>query len=124
MAAHQALEDTVNTKLQNQFRHQVAQRWAELVYVGFFYEPHKADLEAYLRSSQVAVDGEVTLETQGGSLLAVAVESPNILQDKAPFTHKAATGRRKRPRALSSCWVKSSTMAARMRKPVTSEQRG
>lgn len=83
LLAHQALEDCVNTRLQNQFRHQVAQRWAELVYTGFFYEPHKQDLEAYLASSQSAVTGTVTLETKGGSMHAVAVASEFIVQDPA-----------------------------------------
>ncbi len=81
LLAHQALEDCVNTRLQNQFRSQVAQRWAELVYTGFFYEPHKQDLEAYLGSSQSFVTGTVTLETTGGSMHAVAVESDFIVQD-------------------------------------------
>ncbi len=81
LAAHQALEDSVNTRFQNQFRHQVAERWAELVYSGFFYEPHKADLEAYLQSSQAAVSGEVVLHTEGGKVLAVTVNSPYILQN-------------------------------------------
>ena len=81
LLAHQALEDCVNTRFQNQFRHQVAQRWAELVYTGFFYEPHKDDLQAYLASSQSFVTGTVTLETTGGSMHAVAVESDFIVQD-------------------------------------------
>jgi len=81
LTAHQALEDCVNTRFQNQFRHQVAQRWAELVYSGFFYEPHKNDLQAYLASSQSFVTGTVTLETTGGSLHAVAVESDYIVRD-------------------------------------------
>ena len=75
LIAHQALEDSVNTRFQNQFRTQVANRWAELVYTGFFYEPHKVDLEAYLQSSQSAVTGEVTLTTQGGVVMATAVET-------------------------------------------------
>ena len=81
LLSHQALEDCVNTRLQNQFRHQVAQRWAELVYTGFFYEPHKQDLEAYLGSSQSFVTGTVTLETTGGSMHAVKVDSDFIVQD-------------------------------------------
>ncbi|MGA9573224.1 MAG: argininosuccinate synthase domain-containing protein [Lysobacterales bacterium] len=81
LVAHQALEDCVNTRFQNQFRHQVAQRWAELVYSGFFYEPHKQDLQAYLESSQAFVTGTVTLETTGGSLHAVSVESDFIVRD-------------------------------------------
>ena len=81
LAAHQALEDTVNTRFQNQFRKQVSDRWAELVYSGFFYEPHKHDLEAYLRSSQEMVTGEVVLQTEGGSATAVSVESPYRLEN-------------------------------------------
>ena len=81
LAAHQALEDTVNTRFQNQFRSQVAKRWAELVYTGFFYEPHKVDLEAYLQSSQAVVTGEVILCTDGGRVLAVTVNSPYRLQN-------------------------------------------
>lgn len=83
LAAHQALEDAVNTRFQTQFRAGVAARWAELVYAGFFYEPHKYDLEAYLRSSQQYVSGSVTLRTDGGSLLAVAVDSPYRLHNPA-----------------------------------------
>ncbi|MCH8056276.1 MAG: argininosuccinate synthase, partial [Proteobacteria bacterium] len=81
LVAHQALEDTVNTRFQNQFRSQVAQRWAELVYTGFFYEPHKVDLEAYLQSSQAVVTGEVILNTDGGKVLAVSVNSLYHLQN-------------------------------------------
>ena len=76
LIAHQALEDAVNTRFQNQFRQQISNRWAELVYTGFFYEPHKQDLEAYLRSSQQVVTGEVVLYTEGGVVTAVAVDTP------------------------------------------------
>jgi argininosuccinate synthase len=76
LTAHRALEDAVNTRFQTQFRQLVSNRWAELVYTGFFYEPHKHDLEAYLRSSQEVVSGEVTLHTEGGALTAVAVDTP------------------------------------------------
>ncbi|MCJ7814892.1 MAG: argininosuccinate synthase [Xanthomonadales bacterium] len=81
LTAHQALEDTVNTRFQNQFRKHISDRWAELVYAGFFYEPHKLDLEAYLRSSQEVVTGEVELFTEGGSVTAVSVDSRFRLQN-------------------------------------------
>lgn len=76
LAAHQALEDAVNTRFQTQFRAGIAARWAELVYSGFFYEPHKHDLEAYLQSSQQFVSGEVELVSEGGYLLAARVDTP------------------------------------------------
>jgi argininosuccinate synthase len=81
LTAHQALEDTVNTRFQNQFRKNISDRWAELVYAGFFYEPHKLDLEAYLRSSQEVVTGEVELYTEGGSVMAASVDSPFCLKN-------------------------------------------
>jgi len=81
LISHKALNDAVNTKLQNQFHQTLANRWAELVYIGYFYDPHKHDLEAYLKNSQNSVSGTVTLQTNGGSLLAVAIDSDNILQD-------------------------------------------
>jgi argininosuccinate synthase len=79
LAAHQALEDAVNTRFQNQFRKLVSDRWADLVYSGFFYEPHKFDLEAYLESSQQTVTGEVVIRTEGGALATVAVDTPYLL---------------------------------------------
>ncbi|HHL32279.1 MAG TPA: argininosuccinate synthase, partial [Oceanospirillales bacterium] len=82
LAAHQALQDTVNSQLQNEFKHIVAQRWAELVYNGFFHDPHKTDLEAYLCSSQSHMTGEVTLYSQGGNVLATAIESDWMIKDQ------------------------------------------
>jgi argininosuccinate synthase len=81
LTAHQALEDAVNTRFQTQFRQLVSNRWADLVYTGIFYEPHKRDLEAYLSSSQEVVTGEVLLHTEGGALTAVAVETPYRLHN-------------------------------------------
>mgnify|MGYP001546756620 FL=1 len=99
LAAHQALEDSVNTRFQNGFRKLVSDRWAELVYSGFFYEPHKFDLEAYLESSQEVVSGEVVIRTEGGTLAAVAVDTPYhltnpdaIYAQSADWTPEAAGG--------------------------------
>ena len=117
LMAHQALEDTVNTRLQNQFRQQVAQRWADLVYTGFFYEPHKRDLEAYLASSQVAVSGSVTLMTEGGSVTAVAVDSPNILQDKSSVYAQSCDWTPEEAEGFIKLLGQSTTMAAKIRGP-------
>ncbi|HEY8074232.1 MAG TPA: argininosuccinate synthase [Labilithrix sp.] len=82
MTAHRALEETILTAQQNATKPVVARKWVELVYKGFFFEPLKDDLEAYLRSSQRFVTGEVTLESEGGSVVAVSVESPHVLRAK------------------------------------------
>ena len=80
LAAHRALEEAVLSKQQNRFKPEVARRWVELVYEGFFHDPLKADLESFLASSQRTVNGEVLLETRGGRVDAVAVRSPHLLQ--------------------------------------------
>jgi argininosuccinate synthase len=91
--AHRALEETVATKQQNRFKPSVAQRWVELVYEGFFHEPLKKDLEAYITSSQATVNGTVTLHTRGANVDAVAVESPHILRSaRATYAQAADWG--------------------------------
>ena len=116
LLAHQALEDCVNTRFQNQFRHQVAQRWAELVYSGFFYEPHKQDLEAYLASSQSFVSGTVTLETTGGSMHAVAIESDFIVQDPDAVYAQSCNWSPTEAEGFIKLTGQSSTTAMRVRK--------
>ncbi|NND45543.1 MAG: argininosuccinate synthase [Xanthomonadales bacterium] len=114
-AAHRALEDGVNTRLQNQFRDQVARRWAELVYTGFFYEPHKADLDAYLASSQSAVNGTVTIRTEGGSALVVALESDFLLQDRNAVYAQNCDWSPEEAEGFIKLLGRSSTVAARIR---------
>ncbi len=79
LTAHRALEETVLSRAQNGCKPLIARAWAELVYGGAFYEPLREDLEAFLRSSQRQVTGRVTLESTGGTCMAVAVESPAML---------------------------------------------
>ncbi len=90
LVAHRALEEAVLTKQQNRFKPEVARKWVELVYEGFFRDPLKTDLEAFLASSQACVNGEVVLETQGGSVSAVAVSSPHLLNAKGATYAQAA----------------------------------
>src|ERR1700722_7682794 len=73
LVAHRALEEAVLTKQQNRFKPDVARKWVELVYEGFYHDPLKSDLEAFLASSQSQVSGDVTLETSGGIVNAVAI---------------------------------------------------
>ncbi len=93
LSAHRALEESVLSKQQNRFKPDVARRWVELVYEGFFHDPLKTDLEAFLKSSQAKVNGEVVLETRGGTVHAVAVRSPHLLHSKgATYAQSADWG--------------------------------
>ncbi len=93
LAAHRALEEAVLTKQQNRFKPDVARKWVELVYEGFFHDPLKTDLEAFLRSSQATVHGEVVIQTHGGRVDAVAVRSKHLLHAKgATYAQSADWG--------------------------------
>ncbi len=93
LAAHRALEEAVLTKQQNRFKPEVARKWVELVYEGFWHDPLKTDLEAFLASSQAMVNGEVVLETRGGRVDAVAVRSSHLLNAKgATYAQSADWG--------------------------------
>ncbi|SFS04281.1 argininosuccinate synthase [Dyella sp. OK004] len=93
LAAHRALEEAVLSKQQNRFKPEVARKWVEVVYEGFFHDPIKTDLEAYLASSQSCVNGEVVLETSGAQVTAVEIRSPHILNAKgATYAQSADWG--------------------------------
>lgn len=90
LAAHRALEEAVLSKQQNRYKPGVARQWVELVYEGFFHDPLKSDLEAFLASSQRCVNGEVALQTSGASVQAVAVRSPHLLHSKGAVYAQSA----------------------------------
>lgn len=93
LTAHRALEEAVLSKQQNRFKPEIARKWVELVYEGFYSDPLKADLEAFLKASQRKVNGEVVLETSGARVDAVEVRSPHILHAKgATYAQSADWG--------------------------------
>jgi len=115
MCAHRALIEAVNTRLQNQFRHIIAARWAELVYTGFFFEPHKTDLEAYLESANRFVTGEVDLHTDGNTVFASAVRSDFLLQDPDSVYAQSASWTPEEAEGFVKLLGQSSTLAQKVR---------
>jgi len=93
LVAHRALEEAVLTKQQNRFKPEIGRKWTELVYEGFYHDPLKYDLEAFLASTQRTVNGSVMIETHGGSVQAIEIQSPHILQTpKATYAQAADWG--------------------------------
>lgn len=79
LTAHRALEETTLSAHQNRFKPFVAQRWAELVYAGLYFEPLREDIESFLRSTQRRITGSVAIESPGGTCMAVEIDSANML---------------------------------------------
>ena len=90
LVAHRALEEAVLTKQQNRFKPEVGRKWTELVYEGFYHDPLKYDLEAFLASTQRMVTGTVVVETQGGIVYPIEAKSSHILQTATATYAQAA----------------------------------
>lgn len=114
LTAHRALEESVLSAQQNAFKPTVAKKWVELVYKGFFYEPLKDDLEAYLDESQAFVTGDVTLETWGGQALPVEVKSEHILRKKGAVYAQSADWGAAEAEGFILLYGMSSTLSARI----------
>ena len=114
LTAHRALEEAVLTASQNAFKPHAAKKWVELVYKGFFHEPLKRDLERLLVSSQEFVTGTVSLETSGGSVSPVAVESPHILKAKGAVYAQSADWGAREAEGFIKLLGQSSTLSARI----------
>ena len=117
LAAHRALEEAVLSKQQNRFKPELARKWVELVYEGFFHDPLKADIEAFLASSQRCVNGEVVLESQGGTVQAVAVDSPHILHAKGAVYAQSADWGVAEAEGFIKLYGMSSTLWAQVNAP-------
>ena len=91
MSAHKALEDAVFTNLQNSFKTNVGEKWVELVYKGFYFDPLIEDLESFLENSQKSVSGRVTLLLSPGKVESISVKSKKILQKKDAIYAQSAS---------------------------------
>jgi argininosuccinate synthase len=117
LVAHRALEEAVLSKQQNRFKPDVARKWVEIVYEGFFHDPLKTDLEAFLASSQRMVNGEVVLETRGGRVDAVAVRSPHILNASGATYAQSADWGVEEAEGFIKLFGMSSTLWAQINNP-------
>ncbi len=91
--AHKALEETVLTQAQNDFKPGVAKRWSELVFHGAWHEPLRHDLQMMLESTQQYVTGTVTLQISAGQVQAISIDTPYRLQNpNAQYAQQAAWG--------------------------------
>ncbi len=100
LEAHQDLERLTLTREQNLFKEMIDSQWAQLAYFGQWFEPLRADLDAFIDSTQEMVCGTVALELYKGSCTVVGRKSPYSLYDLGlatydkgdQFDHRLAEG--------------------------------
>ena len=99
-AAHKALETLTLSKDQARLKARLAAEYADLVYNGLWFTRHRQDLDAYIRSTQRYVSGEVRVRLHRGVGTVTGRRAPQALYqyqlatyDRGDeFDHAAAAG--------------------------------
>ena len=84
--AHTALEAMTLTKDQARTKARIALEYADVVYNGLWFTAHRADLNAYVQSTQRFVTGDIKERLNKGSATVVGRQAP-----KALYNHGLAT---------------------------------
>ena len=117
LTAHQELERLVGTIHQNQFKPALDQKWGYLVYAGLWWEPLRADLDAYMDASNAQVTGEIGLKLYKGSARVVTRSSPHAVYDAglASFSESGGLFSQAASPGFIELWSLQSRMAHRIR---------
>jgi len=88
-AAHQQLEQLVLDKDTLQYKHQVALKYAQMVYDGFWFSSLKKALDAFVEETQRHVTGHVKLKLYKGNIIPAGTTSKHSLyiQDLSSFSN-------------------------------------
>jgi argininosuccinate synthase len=116
LPAHQELERLVCTIHQNQFKPQLDHQWAYLVYAGLWWEPLRADLDAYMEQVNERVTGTIALKLFKGHARVVTRSSPNAVYDAslASFAESGGLFSQAASPGFIELWSLQSRMAWRL----------
>ncbi|MBV8990958.1 MAG: argininosuccinate synthase, partial [Solirubrobacterales bacterium] len=117
LLAHRELERLVGTIHQNQLKPTLDQRWAYLVYAGLWWEPLRADLDAYMESVNERVTGTIGVKLYKGSARVVTRSSPHAVYDAslATFAESGGLFAQNAAPGFIELWSLQSRMAWQMR---------
>src|SRR5579863_3942016 len=117
LLAHQELEKRVGTIHQNQLKPTLDQRWAYLVYAGLWWEPLRADLDAYMDAANSQVTGTIGIKLYKGSARVVTRQSPYAVYDAqlATFSESGGLFSQAASPGFIELWSLQSRMAWRLR---------
>jgi argininosuccinate synthase len=117
LPAHRELEKLVGTIHQNQFKPALDQKWAYLVYAGLWWEPLRADLDAYMDAVNAQATGTIGLRLYKGSVRVVTRSSPNAVYDAdlASFAESGGLFSQTASPGFIELWSLQSRMAHRIR---------
>ncbi len=117
LTAHQELERLVGTIHQNQLKPTLDQKWAYLVYAGLWWEPLRADLDAFMDAANEQVSGTIGLKLYKGSVRVITRASENAIYDAqlATFAESGGLFSQAASPGFIELWSLQSRMAWRVR---------
>ena len=86
-AAHTSLEAMTLTKDQARMKARISQEYADVVYNGLWFTAHRADLNAYIQSTQRYVTGDVRVRLHKGTCVVVGRQAPKALYNYGLATY-------------------------------------
>jgi argininosuccinate synthase len=89
ISAHQALEALVLPRDLLDFKRTVEQRYAQLVYDGFWFSPLRGALDAFVSSTQERVTGEVAMKLFKGTARVAGRRSPYSIYQHGLATYSS-----------------------------------
>ena len=116
LPAHQELERLVCTIHQNQFKPQLDRQWAYLVYAGLWWEPLRADLDAYMERVNERVSGTIGVKLYKGHARVVTRSSADAIYDAslASFAQSGGLFSQAASPGFIELWSLQSRMAWRL----------
>jgi argininosuccinate synthase len=117
LPAHRELERLVSTIHQNQFKAGLERQWAYLVYAGLWWEPLRADLDAYMEHANEHVSGTVGIKLFKGHARVVTRSAPGAVYDAslASFAESGGLFPQAASPGFIELWSLQSRMAWRLR---------
>jgi argininosuccinate synthase len=116
LPAHRELERLVCTIHQNQFKAGLERQWAYLVYAGLWWEPLRADLDAYMEHVSEHVSGTVGVKLFKGHARVVTRSAPDAVYDAslASFSESGGLFSQTASPGFIELWSLQSRMAWRL----------
>lgn len=91
LEAHKDLEKLVLNRHELSFKRLVDEQWTFMVYAGFWDDPLREELDAFVNKANERLDGKVKVKLYKGSMIVTGRESPNSVYDFKTATYDSSS---------------------------------
>lgn len=91
LEAHKDLEKLVLNRHELSFKRLVDEQWTFMVYAGFWDDPLREELDAFVNKANERLEGKVKVKLYKGSMIVTGRESPNSVYDFRTATYDSSS---------------------------------